>query len=222
MSNKQTSLPKGAKPSLASRQDHNRLRVPKAPALYEGVEILNYVEGKPSPNLLSWEKGLKSALTTKYSDLSRFLDSPTLEYWTPPEIDLPTAAEEAADALTGGYARDRRKDRMRRRDKLIEDMEKEKAPCFEFIINTLSFASVEVGLSKLDNYEDEIKSSRNPALLIEAIHLVHSTAFSATPALMVKSVEDGYTDLKQHKCESPQHLKGTMPSSWISHRRPRS
>jgi len=69
------------------------------------VELLQYVENGPSPNYRRWFEQLKSAIESKWQELSRFLLHPDYDYYIPPEIPLPTAEEEAADALTGGYRR---------------------------------------------------------------------------------------------------------------------
>jgi hypothetical protein len=44
--------------------------------------------------------------------------------------------------------------------------EADKTPCFVFIMKTLSEESIE-GMGKLENYDQEIKDSRNPALLLD-------------------------------------------------------
>ena len=63
--------------------------------------------------------------------------------------------------------------------------ESDKTLCFVFIMKTLSEESIE-GMGRLENYDQEI----NPALLLDAIELVHSTNFSATPVLMNLNVEN--------------------------------
>ena len=57
-------------------------------------------------------------------------------------------------------------------------------------------------MGKLGNYDQDIKDSRKPALLVGAIELVHSTNFSATPVLMNLNVENQYLALRQYKDES--------------------
>ena len=80
-------------------------RGPRTLPSYEGVEILQYVENGPSPNYRKWFDQLKSAIEAKWPELSRFLLHADYVYYIPPEVALPTADEEAADALSGGYRR---------------------------------------------------------------------------------------------------------------------
>ena len=58
------------------------------------------------------------------------------------------------------------------------------------------------GVAKLDNYEAEIKNSRDPSLLLKAFELTHSTNFSPNATLMALNVENQYAALKQHSNES--------------------
>ncbi len=58
------------------------------------------------------------------------------------------------------------------------------------------------GIAKLDDYDAGIKNSRDPALLMEAFELTHSTKFSTNTTLMAINVENQYTELKQHSGES--------------------
>jgi len=79
--------------------------------------------------------------------------------------------------------------------------ESDKTPCFAFIMKTISEESIE-GMAKLDHYDDQIKDSRDPAILLDGIEIVHSTNFSASPVLMNLNVEDQYMSLRQYKEES--------------------
>ena len=159
------------------------------------------MENGPSPNYRRWFEQLKSAIESKWQELSRFLLHPDYDYYIPPEIPLPTAEEEAADALTGGYRRSDIKALQVARRIYMAKNESDKTPCFVFILKTLSEESIE-GMGKLENYDQEIKDSRNPALLLDAIELVHSTKFSSTPVLMNLNVENQYLALRQYKDES--------------------
>ena len=139
-----SAIQKSANPSNQST------RGPRAPPTYEGVELLQYVENSPSPNYRRWFEQLKSAIESKWQELSRFLLHPDYDYYIPPEILLPTAEEEAAKALQAA-----------RRIYMAKN-ESDKTPCFVFIMKTLSEESIE-GMGKLENYDQEIKDSRNPA-----------------------------------------------------------
>ena len=58
------------------------------------------------------------------------------------------------------------------------------------------------GVAKLDNYDADIKNSRDPSLLLEAFELTHSTKFSLNATIMILNVEDQYAGLKQNNNES--------------------
>ena len=91
---------------------------------------------------------------------------PDYDYYKPPEIPLPTAEKEAVDALTGGYRRSDINALQAARRIYMAKNEADKTPCFVFIMKTLSEESIE-GMGKLENYDQEIKDSRNPALLLD-------------------------------------------------------
>ena len=55
---------------------------------------------------------------------------------------------------------------------------------------------------KLDNYDVDIKNSRDPSLLLEAFELTHSTKFLSNATIMMLNVEDQYAALKQNSNES--------------------
>ena len=131
------------------------------------MELLQYVEKGPSPNYRRWFEQLKSAIESKWQELSKFLLHPDYDYYIPPEILLPTAEEEAADALTGGYRRSDIKALQAARRIYMAKNESDKTPCFVFIMKILSEKSIE-GMGKLEHYDQEIKDSRNPALLLDA------------------------------------------------------
>lgn len=119
----------------------------------------------------------------------------------PPAVPLPTAEEEAADILTGGYKRYLTKSKLQARQARIDKMESDKTPCFAFIMKTVSDESKE-GVAKLDNYDADIKNSRDPSVLLEAFELTHSTRFSPNATIMMLNVEDQYAGLKQNNNES--------------------
>ena len=176
-------------------------RGPRTLPSYEGVEILQYVENGPSPNYRKWFDQLKSAIEAKWPELSRFLLHADYVYYIPPEVALPTADEEAADALSGGYRRSDTKALQAARRTYMAKNESDKTPCFAFIMKTISEESIE-GMAKLDHYEEQIKDSRDPAVLLDGIEIVHSTKFSSSPVLMNLNVEDQYQALRQYKEES--------------------
>ena len=105
---------------------------------YEGVEELRYEENEPSPNYRIWLDQLTLAVEQKWPDLSRIFTTKGFVYWTPPEVQLPTAEEELADAATGGYRRYMTKFLLTARQARIDKMEIDKIPCFAFIMSTVS------------------------------------------------------------------------------------
>ena len=141
------------------------------------------------------------ALEQKFPDLSRFMTHATFEYWKPEEVKLPTAEEEAADVATGGYKRSDIKGQLTARRTRMDKMDVDKTACFAFMMQTVSEESKE-GIAKLDDYDAGIKNSRDPALLMEAFELTHSTKFSTNSTLMTINVENQYAELKQHSGES--------------------
>ena len=54
----------------------------------------------------------------------------------------------------------------------------------------------------MGKYDQGIKDSRKPALLVDAIELVHSTNFSTTPVLISLNAENQYLALRQYEDES--------------------
>ena len=70
--------------------------------VFEGVEMLQYVENGPSQNYRPWYEQLALAAEQKWPDLSWIFSNERFAYMVPPEVPLPTAEEEAADILTGG------------------------------------------------------------------------------------------------------------------------
>lgn len=171
------------------------------PALpnFKGVEQLQFTQGSSAPNYDVWRAQLIIALTYAFNELAKFII--LNEYWIPPPIPSPTAAEEAEDKATGGYARIARTIRIEEREKLIARMESNKSKCFAFIMSTLSAESV-IALHDLPTYTTKIAVSYDPLLLIEAIELTHSTAFDRDSTMMELTVKNQYLDLKQYKTES--------------------
>lgn len=169
--------------------------------VFEGVEMLQYEENGPSPNYRPWIEQLALAVEQKWPDLSWMFSNEGFAYMVPPEVPLPTAEEEAADVLTGGYKRYLTKSKLQARQARIDKMESDKTPCFAFIMKTVSDESKE-GVAKLDNYDADIKNSRDPSLLLEAFELTHSTKFSPNATIMMLNVEDQYAALKQNSNES--------------------
>jgi len=92
--------------------------------------------------------------------------------WKPEEVKLPTAEEEAADVATGGYKRSDINGQLTARRARMDKMDVDKTACFAFMMKTVSEEYKE-GIAKLDDYDAEIKNSRDPALLMEAFELTH-------------------------------------------------
>ena len=70
-------------------------------------------------------------------------------YYIPPKVSLPTAEEEAADALTGEYRRSDTKALQAARRTYMAKNQSDKTPCFAFIMKTISEEFIE-GMVKLD------------------------------------------------------------------------
>ena len=111
------------------------------------MEILRYVENGPS----------------KLSQVVRFLLHAEFAYYIPPEIALPTAEEETADALTGGYRRSDTKALQAARRTYMAKNESDKSPCFAFIMKTILEKFIEC-MTKLDHIDDQIKDSCDSAV----------------------------------------------------------
>ena len=90
-------------------------------------------------------------------------------------------------------------------------------------MKTVSDESKE-GVAKLDNYDADIKNSRDPSLLLEAFELTHSTKFSPNATIMMLNVEDQYAGLKQNNNESlllyKRRIEHTRPADSIGVTRP--
>ena len=98
---------------------------------YGGVEELRYEENDPSPNYQTWLDQLTLAVEQKWPDLSRIFATKGFAYWMPPEVKLPTAEEELADAANGEYSRYTTKHLWTARQARIDYMEIDKIPCYD-------------------------------------------------------------------------------------------
>ena len=84
-------------------------------------------------------------------------------------------------------------------------MDVDRTACFAFMMQTVSEESKE-GIAKLDDYDAGIKNSRDPALLMEAFELTHSTKFSTNSTLMAINVENQYTELILTFVQAPHRV----------------
>ena len=100
----------GKKPQL-NNPNHNSGKgkfnpLPKEPTSHEGVNLLQFIQGRPSPNFLSWEKAISLKLQVDYGSLGDFIDngyhlrSPLADYDALYKADKDRSEAEAQKSAT--------------------------------------------------------------------------------------------------------------------------
>jgi hypothetical protein len=167
--------------------------------LFRDIPTLQFVQNEQSPNYGAWFDKLVIVAMGDYPDVYMCLIKH--EYDDIEDVALPTQAEEALDAASGGYGRETRKMLIKIRMDRLKQRETDKAKLFSLIMQTLSPESIEA-LEQIPTYADDIQYSNDPLALFEAIELTHLTHFAEDTDLMEDKAVEGYFELAQYTDES--------------------
>jgi len=107
-----------------------------------GALLLRFISKEHGSNHHTWAIAMKKTLAQKYRNLSRFLMASPPQYWTPDAIEEPdpTALGEHVDPF--GFRKRDYENKMKVRYQIISDMEQDKYPMFNFILQRMSIESI--------------------------------------------------------------------------------
>ena len=112
--------------------------------LETGVMILQYKAKNAVGNYHVWAIEMKQHLAARYKNLARFTVSTPPKYWIPPEVVMPDIEEFSQENDPFKFKTKDYEDKVKLRNRLIQDMETDKFPCFNDILKHLSVESMEI------------------------------------------------------------------------------
>jgi hypothetical protein len=127
----------------------------------------------PGNNYFRFMEACKSRAGSKFGDLARIFDDLSADYWEPPVLVAPTAAETAEDVDPNHYVRILHIEKMKLRARKIDSMENNRTALFEMIMANIcqeSRAKVEQALDW-----EEIQTQRDPLRTLRQIHATHAS-----------------------------------------------
>ena len=107
-----------------------------------GVMTLQYKSKDCIGNYHLWVKEMKKYLATKYGNLARFTTTKPPAYWVPDIIEQPSDESLAPQNDPHGFTMKCFEDMCKLRNRTIQDMDKNKFPMFNEIMDHLSVESV--------------------------------------------------------------------------------
>lgn len=174
--------------------------------------ILRFVSKEQGSNHHSWAIAMKEILAQKYRNLSRFLMASPPKYWVPEEINEPDPLTLTEREDPYGFRKRSYEHKMKVRYEIISDMEQDKYPMFNFILQRMSVESIAQVESTTEF--SQAKASCDPLVLWNLIAKTHQTGVGGGDADEIYlEVLEAFTSVSQGPEEPLKSFKSRMDAA---------